>query len=341
MATSRITNTIKDASGTAIPSVPVQVRLMPSGGFRISDFTEVARLDSTSTDATGFWSLDLERNANITPANSWYEVTELVPDSAGGKRVWFIAVGDSDQSLLASLVTPAQQQPTVVPAGTVYLDQAAADARYQALGGLSAATPSAIDLGDTGTAGVSSSASRADHEHPALSGGTPVAIALDGNNAASVTTQPARIQHVHAYRPPTCRVFHNTTQNLAASTETPLVFNSERWDTDSMHSTSVDTGRITINTAGVYDIKTTIEISAGAGSWSSYIFFRVDGVTRIARTQTLTPDTLGTVLTLATTWKFTVGQYVEVVAWQNSGAETVISSASATPEFMATWIAVG
>jgi hypothetical protein len=53
-----------------------------------------------------------------------------------------------------------------VPSTENYITQAAADARYQALGGLSSATPAQVDAADAGTAGVSSSASRADHEHP-------------------------------------------------------------------------------------------------------------------------------------------------------------------------------
>jgi hypothetical protein len=194
VATSRISNTIKSPNGTAIAGVPVSAVLMPSAGFRISDFSEVARIVTTTTDAAGFWQLDLERNANVTPTNSWYEVIEAVPNASGGRRVWNIAVGASDQSLLASLVTPAQQQPTVVPAGTVYLDQASADARYQAVGSLGAATPGRIDPDDPGTAGVATSASRSDHEHP-ITTGTPVAVGAA--NAEGSGTGFARDTHVH------------------------------------------------------------------------------------------------------------------------------------------------
>ncbi len=193
MATSRITNTITGPTGTALSGVVVTARLMPSGGFRTADFSEVARLVQTTTDVTGFWSLQLEENASITPSNSWYEVTELIPDVSGGKRVWQIAVGASDQSLLASLVTPAEQQPTVVPAGTVYLDQASADARYQALSSLGAATPVAVDAA-AGTAGVATSASRSDHDHQATTG-TPVATG--DANADGTASSLARSDHVH------------------------------------------------------------------------------------------------------------------------------------------------
>lgn len=53
-----------------------------------------------------------------------------------------------------------------MPTTENYITQSAGDARYQTLGGLSSGTPTTVDAGDTGTAGVSSSASRADHEHP-------------------------------------------------------------------------------------------------------------------------------------------------------------------------------
>ena len=338
MATSRISNTIKAPDGTAIASVPVTVMLMPSAGFRQSDFTEVARIASTTTNASGFWQLDLERNANITPDNSWYEVVEQVPAASGGRRVWNIAVGDSDQTLLASLVTPAEQQPTVVPAGTVYLDQAAADARYQALAAIGA-TPNTIEPDDAASAGVSASAARADHEHGIVAA-APSNVGLAGTNSEGAATSFARSNHIHAHNPPATRIRRTTNQSIAASTETIISFDAERYDTDNMWVVGTPT-RITMNTAGLYDIKATVAFSAGGGSWTSYMFFRVNGTTRIAQTQTLAPDTLGTTLTLATTWKFAATDYVEVGVWQNSGTEDVLSTASYSPEFSATWIGVG
>lgn len=180
--------------GVAVPSVTVVAKLMPNAGFRISDFTETARITQTVSDSNGLWYLDLERNANLTPDHSWYEISEFIPDASGGKRVWNIAVGDSDQSLLASLVTPAQQQPTVVPAGTVYLTQAAADARYQALGSFD--TPGSIQPDDTVSAGVSSSAARADHRH-GITAATAGTIEPDDAAAEGVATSFSRSDHKH------------------------------------------------------------------------------------------------------------------------------------------------
>lgn len=189
MATSTISNTITDPNGVAVASVPVTVRLMPAGGFRIDTFTEVARVVTTTTNGSGTWSLALERNSNITPDNSWYEIVEDVPGTAGGKRVWNIQVGASDQTVLASLVTPAERFAT-----DNYLTQTSADARYQALGGLSSATPNTIEPDDAASAGVSTSASRADHEHGIVAA---AASSIGTANSEGAATSFARSDHVH------------------------------------------------------------------------------------------------------------------------------------------------
>lgn len=342
MATSRISNTIKAPDGTAIAGVPVSVMLMPSAGFRISDFTEVARITTTTTNASGFWQLDLERNANITPSNSWYEVSEQVPNAAGGRRVWQIAVGASDQSLLASLVTPAEQQPTVVPAGTVYLDQAAADARYQALGGLSAATPSTIDPDDTGSAGVSSSASRADHQHQ-FTTAAPVALGLAGTSSEGIATTSARSDHVHAYNPPACRLTHSVAQNVPDTTVTILTFDTERFDTDNMHSAGSPT-RITINTAGLYQITATVEYAPGTYEYASNGLL-LNGTTLIAISDASNTGAIfGQSRTVTALWKCAAGDFVEVRLFQDNtaGATRAIQKSNAySPEFSAVWVGVG
>lgn len=162
MATSTITGTITDPSGVAVAGVVVTARLMPVGGFRSADGSEVARLVTATSNGSGVYTLVLERNSGITPANTYYELSEAIPVANGGARVWTISVGASNQTVLAALVTPLAAQ------SSTYLTQASADARYQALGGISSATPAKVYLDSTspGIAGVSTSASRDDHIHP-------------------------------------------------------------------------------------------------------------------------------------------------------------------------------
>ncbi len=75
-----------------------------------------------------------------------------------------------------------------------FLTQAAADARYQALGSLGSSTPSTIDPDDAGSAGVSTSAARQGHEHPIT---TAVPVAIGAALAEGVATSFARSDHVH------------------------------------------------------------------------------------------------------------------------------------------------
>jgi hypothetical protein len=157
--TSTVSNTIKDPNGVVQVGVVVTVTLMPTAGFRVDDSTEVARTVSTTTNGSGVWSIALERNSNITPANTTYEVVEYIPQSAGGPRVWTITVGASNQTVLAALTL---SPPSATPSS--FLTQASADARYQALGSISSATPAQVSQ-TTAAAGVDAAASRDDHVH--------------------------------------------------------------------------------------------------------------------------------------------------------------------------------
>lgn len=189
MATSTISNTIEDPSGGDVEGIAVTVTLMPTAGFRVSDAVEVARTVSTTTDTNGAWSLALERNSNITPANTYYRVVEEIPASQGGRRTWNIQVGASNQTVSAALVTPLPDVTT-----SNFLTQASADARYQALSAIGSDTPSTIDPDDAAAAGASTAASRGDHVH-AITTGTPVATG--DANAEGAGTGFARDTHVH------------------------------------------------------------------------------------------------------------------------------------------------
>lgn len=111
MATATITNTITTPGGTAVGGVRVTAALEPVPGFRTSDSVELADTVETYSNASGVWSLTLEKNADITPANTYYRIVEHVPVNGRiQRRVWNASVTVS-QGLLASLVSPAGAQP--------------------------------------------------------------------------------------------------------------------------------------------------------------------------------------------------------------------------------------
>lgn len=206
---------------------------------------------------------------------------------------------------------------------------------------LSNSTPTAIDPDDAGAAGSATQASRADHGHAAVCG-APVSIVLTGTNAEGSGTGLARDTHQHAYNPPACRVYNNANISITTSgVAQALTFNSERYDTDSMHSTSADTGRITFNTAGLYHVFATIEFASNATGYRQ-AYLRVNGTTVIAASSCPAATSLGTELMLSCVWKFAAADYVEVFVAQLSGGALNVAGASAfSPEFGATWVGVG
>lgn len=125
--TSTISNTIKDLNGTAIAGVSVDILLKPQGAFRIDDNTEIAPKETVVTDVNGTWSINLERTSNISPANSYYSVTEKIPVANGGPATWAIQVGATNQALQAVLITPIPSSSSIVA-----LTQAALDAHVAA-----------------------------------------------------------------------------------------------------------------------------------------------------------------------------------------------------------------
>lgn len=273
MPTSRISNTILDPIGSPVANAVVVAKLMPFASFRISTFTEVARQVQTTTNSSGFWQLDLERQSNINPADTtWWEVTEYIPDAKGGSRTWNISVGASDQTLYASLITPAYSQPIIISTDqATYLTQQSADARYQALSAIGA-TPNVIEPDDAASAGVSTSAARADHEHGIVAA-APSSVGVTSSNSEGVATSFARSDHVHDIL------------NGAASTWSPVVTQSNTPAQTVNRATYFKIGRlvllwvdITFNAAGtatnnivLSNLPFTMASTSGAfGSWSYF-----------------------------------------------------------------------
>ena len=73
--------------------------------------------------------------------------------------------------------------------------------------------------------------------------------------------------------PPKCRVYNSAAISIATSGVAQAVtFNSERWDTDTMHSTVSNTDRVTCTTAGTYTVGYAAEFAANAtGNRQAYL----------------------------------------------------------------------
>lgn len=174
-------------------------------------------------------------------------------------------------------------------------------------------------------------------------------VALEYPTAAQFNTH-VRDNIAFLANPPSCRVYNSAAASIANNTATILgttgattaFFNSERWDTDSMHSTVTNPGRITINTAGLYLVAAHMGFVPNASGYRQ-AYLRLNGSTIICvETIAASSSGAGTDLNPATIYKFAVNDYIEVVVHQTSGgALNLGSSANYTPEFGATWIGIG
>ena len=136
--------------------------------------------------------------------------------------------------------------------------------------------------------------------------------------------------------PPKVRAYNSAAISITNATSTALTSNSERFDTDTMHSTATNTGRITFTTAGTYAI-------VGHASWASAagnlreLTVRAGGATQIAAQRAAPIGAgFGSELSIATQYDFTAGQYVELMAYQDSGAAINV----ATCAFAAVWVSL-
>lgn len=139
---------------------------------------------------------------------------------------------------------------------------------------------------------------------------------------------------------PHCRVYNSANISLTNSTVTALTFDSERYDVGGCHSTSVNTGRITVpsGAGGKWEFKAHVEFASNSSGYR-YIGIRVNGGTVVAYTSAAAVNGIATILHLTTDYAMSAGDYMEVIAFQNSGGALNASAVSAySPEFSGKWV---
>lgn len=130
------------------------------------------------------------------------------------------------------------------------------------------------------------------------------------------------------------RVYNNAAISISNNTETTLTFNSELYDTDTIHDTGSNTGRLTCKTAGKYVISCVLEFASNATGYRS-VAFRLNGSTYIAGRSQAAVNGMGTQIELTTIYDLALNDYVEVRATQTSGGNLNVNSTNYyTPHFM-------
>lgn len=201
-------------------------------------------------------------------------------------------------------------------------------------GGFSVPTGN-IDIGDAASEGSSGSHSRDDHQHQntAPASGYPKDVAAAKVDGTS--TKPARDDHVHKNMDIGARVHNSALQSIADSTAVDILFNTERYDTDTIHSTSTNTGRLTATTAGKYLIVGMIIFDANTTGIRQVNIELNDTqiIARVDRDAGGTSTTFGMIVT--TIQDMAANDYVKLVVFQNStGSLNVAFVTNLSPEFM-------
>lgn len=144
--------------------------------------------------------------------------------------------------------------------------------------------------------------------------------------------------------PPTCRVFSVFPQTIENSVRQGLFFERERYDTDSMHDNEQNSSRITFHTAGVYLITASIQWE-GDATGDRKIGLRTNSADIICFDERDSEQDDVLDQAIATIYKFEVDDFVEVIVGQTSDAPRgflrIIAQSNYSPEFSATYLAVG
>lgn len=129
------------------------------------------------------------------------------------------------------------------------------------------------------------------------------------------------------------RVYNSANISIPDSSFTNLTFNSERFDTGSIHSTSSNTGRLTAPVTGKYLISASLAfVNNATGLRIAGIL--LNGTTNLAAQSTAAFAGTSANFSLTTIYHLTAGDYVEVSVYQTSGGPLNVSaSGNFSPEF--------
>lgn len=137
---------------------------------------------------------------------------------------------------------------------------------------------------------------------------------------------------------PSCRAYNSAVIATTSGTWATVTLDTERWDNDSIHSTSSNTSRLTCVTAGVYQISGNLGFTAGMGNGQHGIRIRLNGSTVIGQ-HSFNFAAGDVYLSVSTQYSLAVGDYVELQGLQTSGiGQNILSTANYSPEFMMTYL---
>ena len=139
---------------------------------------------------------------------------------------------------------------------------------------------------------------------------------------------------------PAVRVYNNADLTLTTGVNTALTFNQERFDNAGVHSTSSNTGRLTIPTGagGKYLFGGSVVFAFNATGDRGHHGW-LNGVTTIVDNAARAGGTFGNAMTYSAVYALTAADYLTMVCYQGSGGNLNITAAgNYSPEFWAYWL---
>jgi hypothetical protein len=133
------------------------------------------------------------------------------------------------------------------------------------------------------------------------------------------------------------RVYHSANQSIPDNTWTTLAFNSERWDTDTIHDPSTNNSRLTCKTAGVYLFIATARFDQNSvGGRGAAICINGSWPYTLPGYHTTAPHTSAdaTIVQAVGIYPMSVNDYAEMRVWQASGGALSVLNAFMGTEFM-------
>jgi len=214
--------------------------------------------------------------------------------------------------------------------------------------------------GDAGAVGATGATGDTGATGPAPSGGPGIVIVSDAGVASALTGTVGQLPYFGASGVPAalaagtagqiltsggagapvwqgfigCRVYNSGNQSISNSTDTAITFDTESFDTDSMHSTSSNTSRITFTTAGTYAIGGVVQFDTSA-TGRRILNARLNGGSTLIVVGEQTAGSSFPAVEVETIYAFAATDYIELIAFQTSGGS--LNSVATTPKAPQFW----
>ncbi len=138
--------------------------------------------------------------------------------------------------------------------------------------------------------------------------------------------------------PPRALATTATATSIVTATWTPVPLETETFDTDAMHSTSVNTSRLTCVTAGIYKLSAGV-CFAGNATGIRQAKYTKNGADLPSRVTYIPPATTAAFAPPSILIALVAGDYVELQVYQSSGAGLAISNAADAGNWLsALWV---